>query len=48
MKILHITNNLWSGGVTTLLEELLSYLSKENEVTLLLLGKMKKNIMKKN
>lgn len=39
MKILHITNNLWSGGVTTLLEELLSYLSKENEVTLLLLGK---------
>lgn len=39
MKILHITNNLWSGGVTTLLEELLSYFSKNNEVTLLLLGK---------
>lgn len=39
MKILHITNNLWSGGVTTLLEELLSYFSKDNEVTLLLLGK---------
>lgn len=39
MKILHITNNLWSGGVTTFLIELLNYLSLDNEVTLLLLGK---------
>lgn len=39
MKILHITNNLWSGGVTKLLEDILEELSKEHEVTLLLLGK---------
>lgn len=39
MKILHITNNLWSGGVTTFLIDLLNYLSLDNEVTLLLLGK---------
>lgn len=39
MKILHITNNLWSGGVTKLLEDILEELSKEHKVTLLLLGK---------
>ena len=39
MKILHITNNLWSGGVTTFLIDLLNYLSLDNEITLLLLGK---------
>ena len=38
MKILHITNNLWSGGVTTFLISLLNYLSLDNEITLLLLG----------
>lgn len=38
MKILHITNNLWSGGVATYLIELLNFLSQNNEVTLLLLG----------
>ncbi len=39
MKILHITNNLWSGGVTKLLEDILEEISKNHEVTLLLLGK---------
>lgn len=38
MKILHITNALSSGGVTTLLLEILPFLAKENEVSLLLLG----------
>lgn len=39
MKILHITNALSSGGVTTLLLEILPFLAKEHEVSLLLLGK---------
>lgn len=38
MKILHITNALSSGGVTTLLLEILPFLAKEHEVSLLLLG----------
>lgn len=47
MKILHITNNLWSGGVTTFLIELLNFLSKSNEITLLLLGKDDEPYIKK-
>lgn len=38
MKILHITNALSSGGVTTLLLEILPFLAKEHKVSLLLLG----------
>lgn len=47
MKILHITNNLWSGGVTKLLEDILEEISKEHEVTLLLLGKNDENYNQK-
>ena len=47
MKILHITNNLWSGGVATFLIELLNFLSNDNEVTLLLLAKDDEPYIKK-
>ena len=47
MKILHITNTLSSGGVTTFLIELLNYLSENNKVTLLLLGRDEEPYLKK-
>lgn len=38
MKILHITNNLWSGGVTKFLENLNLEKKVEDNITILLLG----------